>query len=282
MLKSHLLGAVGIVAVVGIAGLRAAQVPDKVSFEVASIKLNKSGPLRSGGPAPAGRFTATYATLSQLVENAYGLRDAQVIGGPSWIRSDRFDVAATMTGNPTSEQQRIMLENLLADRFSLSVHHETRDLTELTLVAARRDKKLGPRLQPASAKDAECSVRGEPAAVLPNGPLVPNCGMLLGLQGSVGVWVRGLSMDRFARILESSLPDRPIVINRTGLDGAFNLGLEWTDERMPRPDGTPSSSPADVPSIFTAIQEQLGLKLISTKGPVDVVVIDHVERPTED
>jgi uncharacterized protein (TIGR03435 family) len=250
--------------------LRAQSDAKPLAFEVASIKMNTSGPSLSGGPDPVGRFTARYSTLSMLVARAFSIREAQVEGGQGWSRSDRFDIMATTGGPATSAQRALMLQRLLAERFNLQVHHETRTLPVLELVVARSDRKLGPRLVPASDEDADCNTRGVPKPVFPGGVLVPTCGASMSL---TGISVRGETMDRFAQIyLETSLHLGPTVVNHTGLDGAFNLSLEWgNDGKVP-----------EIGTIITALMDQLGLKLTSTKAPIDVVVIDHVEHPTAD
>jgi uncharacterized protein (TIGR03435 family) len=156
MLKARLLGAVGIVAVA--VGVLMAQTPASPTFEVASIKLNKSGGRgAAGGMQPGGRFVVINATVFRVIANAYRVRDSQIAGGPSWINSDHFDIVAKANGSPTADQRALMLQSLLAERFSLTLHHETRELTEFTLVMARSDKKLGPRLHPASPADADCT-----------------------------------------------------------------------------------------------------------------------------
>lgn len=167
-------------------------------------------------------------------------------------------------------QRALMMQRLLAERFNLKVHHETRDLPVLELTTARSDKKLGPHLAPATAEDADCSARGAPKPIFPGGPDAAACG---GGFTVTGIYQRGTTMDQFAQTwLELSLRVGPTVVNRTGLDGPFNMWLDWG------PDG----NARDTASIITALLDQLGLKLTSTKAPIDVVVIDHVEHPTAD
>jgi uncharacterized protein (TIGR03435 family) len=283
MVKSRLLAAVGIVALAGsIAGVLAAQAPDSPAFEVASIKLNKSGPPRSGKPDSPGRFTATFATLSGLIQNAYRVHEAQVIGGPSWMRSDRYDVAAIGLVNATVEQRMAMWQKLLAERFALEVHHETRILPAANLVMARSDRKFGPHLQRATDADADCTSKS-PSDVS-NGK--PPCSQ----QFSIGRFsARGITMERLAQTLVLSLRASPFVFDETQLAGAFNIDLlEWRPDGVspePPPDRGPNTPPwpsVDAPSIYTALQDQLGLKLEFIKGPVDVLVIDHLEHPSED
>jgi uncharacterized protein (TIGR03435 family) len=270
MMKSRLI-AIGIVSVIGgVAGVRAAQAPATPSFEVASIKPNKAGPPQSLGPDPPGRVVLPYVTVSTLVGFAYRVRDAQVVGAPGWAQSEPFDIEATTGGPARPAQISLMMQTLLAERFNLKVHHETRDLPVLELTTARSDKKLGPRLAPATAEDTACSGGRAPTPIFPGGPEVEPCG---GGFTATGIYQRGTTMDRFARLwLETSLRVGPTVVNRTGLDGPFNVWLDWGPDGNARDTGT----------IITLLLDQLGLKLASSKAPTDVVVIDHAEHPTPD
>jgi uncharacterized protein (TIGR03435 family) len=233
----------------------------KPSFDVASIKLNKSGNSSSGSSTrPGGRLTVTNETLRELIREAYVLQDFQVVGGPGWMSSDRFDIAAKGDANPNDDQMRLMLQSLLAERFDLVVHTETKDMPIYALVRAREDGKLGASL---TVSDIDCA---GPA------PRPRPCGshINLGPKGATIVAV-STSMARLAASLSSQL-DR-IVLDRTGLAGGFDVDLRWTPEQAADTSG---------PSLFTALQEQLGLKLESTRGPVEVLVIDRVEPPTAD
>lgn len=296
--------AVASLVVTGTARLRAqapgAQAPTP-SFEVASVKPNKSGDQRVMlGIQPGGRFTATNVPLRMLIRNAYQLQDFQLVGGPGWLTSDRFDVLAkadgdlpfTPLGGPPGPVQ-FMLKNLLAERFKLAVHRETRDLPIYALVLARSDGKTGPQLRPATV---DCTTRfagrgrdGAPPAPPQPGPPAPGarpqCGMRIGpgqLSGG------GFPVSQLASMLSGFV--QRVVVDRTGLTGNFDIDLTWTPDQLPQgtqgppPPGAPPLPPIDPngPSIYTALQEQLGLKLDSAKGPVEVLVIDRVEPPTED
>jgi uncharacterized protein (TIGR03435 family) len=286
-LKARVLAAVGIVALAGNVCGMLAQTAASPAFEVASVKPNKSGD--NGGQSvqvqPGGRVTLLNFTLSTLIRTAYEIRESQLLGGPSWINTDRFDIVAKADGTLKPGQLDPLIRRLLADRFSVRLHQETRELTELKLVVARSDRRLGPRLQPAAAADVDCMGRGAAVAALPNrdGPPVRPCGVVQ-IRGHL--WARGFSMDTVAKAL-GTLQANPIVLNQTGLDGLFNLELEWAPDQLPplQTDAVATSAPplpVDGASLFTALQEQLGLKLESTKGPVDVLVIDHVEHPSPD
>ncbi len=300
MVTSRLLGAVGIVAVVGVVLM--AQTPAKpLAFETASVKPNNSGdPASSSIVQPGGRYAATNATLGMLMQTAYyaapspsvqviasyGLHDDQIVGGPSWIYSERFDVVAKAVGNPPMsafrDQARLMLRAVLADRFKLTLHHETRELPIYTLVIVRRDGKVGPQLRQSDAADCAAATKAlDPAASTgpdPNAP--PPCGAGFSRQGYMAA--RAVIFSTFLTGL-SSWTDR-VVFDRTALTGSFDWDLQWRSEPLTADlPGAASDRPSAAGvSLFTALQEQLGLKLESTKGPVDVLVIDHVEHPTED
>jgi uncharacterized protein (TIGR03435 family) len=287
------------------------------AFEVASIKPNKSGDGRIGSMVqPGGRFTATNITLGMLIQQAYRLQggrgggpgggNSQLVNAPSWINSDHFDIVAKADSNVTPDQFPALLKSLLAERFKLGAHTESRELQVYALTLARGDGRLGAGLRKASA---ECTAmlasrgRGAPPPGGPGGPGGPGpggpgrgpiappapgepvpCGMTrLGI-GNLSSG--GTTMARLAGDL-SPWAGR-IVIDRTGLTGDYQVDLQWTPEQLPAGRGEPPPGiqlpPIDPngPSIFTAVQEQLGLKLDSTKASVDVLVIDHVEQPTED
>jgi uncharacterized protein (TIGR03435 family) len=262
------------------------------AFEVASIKLNKSGVPRSMMvPQPGGRFTATNVTAAMLIRFAYDLRDFQVFGGPSWLDSDRFDIVATAEGDRPLEEKRLMLQRLLAERFRLTGHTETRELPIFALVMARSDGRMGPQFRRA---EADCARADRPSLDLgvgpgpSNGP--PRCGYFGFAPGSDfpsgrgGLAFRGLTMAALAKILAPMV--RRSVSDQTGLTGYFDAEFDFMAEGPPPPPpppGLPNSFGSEpFVSIFTVLPEQLGLKLESARGPVDVLVIDRAERPTED
>jgi uncharacterized protein (TIGR03435 family) len=246
-------------------------------FEVASVK-----PTKSGVPLPfvrsPGRFTMR-APLRVLIQNAYQLlQDAQVVGGPSWWTSDRFDIVATVAGNPPPEQISLMLRALLADRFQLVVHTEKRELPIYALVLAGRDGKLGARIRPATFG---CLAMRERANGSP--PTPPHSServsCTIGIRPG-NVTAEGIS---FAQLADHLAPFvNRVVIDQTGVAGDFDFDLEWTpDPWKPDVPQQPRIIP-EGPSLFTALQEQLGLKLESTRGLVDVLMIDSVSHPTPD
>jgi uncharacterized protein (TIGR03435 family) len=295
MMKARVLSAVRIVALAGsVAGVLAAQTPASPAFEVASVKRNKSGqPFSASSIPPGGRFTVTNLTLRQLILMANQIERFQLSDEPAWLDSERFDIVAKApaelsaalaapppANGPTLIQ--LMLRQLLADRFRLVTHNETRELPIYALVLARSDQRLGPQLHSSTTDCAAPAAtrRGDP-------PQAPGERPSCGVRGGPGQFLAGgVSMAQLASYFLSGLVQRP-VIDRTGLTGTFDIALTWTPNEMPQ--GTPLSGapplpPIDPngPSIFTAVQEQLGLKLESTKGPVDLLVIDHVEHPSED
>jgi uncharacterized protein (TIGR03435 family) len=236
-----------------------------LAFEVASIKRNVSLD-RSGtmGFEPGGRFHAVNAPLLWLIATAYGqfqrpLFESQVAGAPDWLESEHYDITAKagadfVSNNAQQEfrDSRALLQSLLEERFGLKVHHDTRQLPIYVLTRVKSEGALGRRM---TTSVTDCAT-------------TPDKCSFRGLQGHVVAI--SITLDILTGLL-SNAAER-IVIDRTGLEGRFDIDLEWS----------PDQAASDKPSIFTAVQEQLGLKLEPTKGPVDVLVIDHVEKPTPD
>jgi uncharacterized protein (TIGR03435 family) len=253
------------------------------TFEVASIKPNKNAMARPrAGFGPGGRFEATASTVQDLITMAYGgrqgIRRSQIIGAPGWTGTERFDVRAQVENGAgqAPDQMLQMLQNLLADRFKLVSHRDKREQPIYALTFARSDRALGPQLRRA---DADCDTR---AARIP--PDATERAMVCGLEGGPGrAMGRTMTLSDFAARQLASFLDRSVV-DRTGMEGIFDWDLQWSpgpgevaplsiDEPPPITDG---------PSIFQALQEQLGLKLITERGVVDVIVVDAVSRPTPD
>jgi uncharacterized protein (TIGR03435 family) len=222
-----------------------------------------------------------------LIQIAYP--DAfEISGGPAWIGRqgpnfdvERFDVIAKAERTSTTIELRSMLRTLLADRFKLLVHSETRTEPTWVLVLARRDGKLGPNLHQAAAT---CTALRE-AAPAPE-PGKDPCGMrsFVNALATGTMSVRGLTLDQLGMVTNDPGLERRRFVDKTGLTGAFDWDLKWTPQRFVQAtfdrDRFPTIDP-DGPSIFTALQEQLGLKLESEKGETEVLVIDRVEHPTE-
>jgi uncharacterized protein (TIGR03435 family) len=251
---------------------QSASAPAKPSeFEVASVKLHTSSDQRMMMVAqPGGRFVAANVPLRLVIRTAFQLQDDQIVGGPEWLATDRFDIearAAGMSGAPTAELLT-MLQSLLTERFKLTTHREMRELPVFVLERARRDGSLGKGLRLTSCPDvADDLSKPQPCANISNG---------------VGtLTLRGAPFDQFTPYLAPFL--NRVVINRTGLDGRYDIDLSWTPELRAQAPGTVSDPPAVDPnatSIVTALQEQLGLKLNSSKEKVEVLVIDTLSHPT--
>jgi uncharacterized protein (TIGR03435 family) len=268
---------------------------DTASFEVATVKQNNSGePFVRIGMAPGGRFTATNVPLRQLITIAYQVQPFQIDGGPNWMASDRFDIVAKAAGELPPPQPgrpgplQSMMKALLADRFHLVVHNARKEMPIYALLPARSDGKLGPRIHQSTTDCAAILAAGRRGGGPPPQPPsltdpIP-CGMRV-LPG--GLSIGGMPLSQFAQFASGTL--QRIVVDRTGLTSNFDIDLTWTPDQLPQGRGDPSpGAPAlppidpNGPSLFTAVQEQLGLKLESTKGPVDVLVIDRAEKPTEE
>jgi uncharacterized protein (TIGR03435 family) len=274
-----------VVAAYGLFG----QSADPPRFAVASIKRNQASPVPNSMGAPmgagyrsGGRFVAGNAPVTFLIQRSYAVQSFQVLGGPSWISTDGYDIEAKPEGNTDQKRMWLMVQALLAGRFKLSMHRETRDLPVYDLQAVRG----GPKLPPPQGGDcAEVMTAfpgpGQPRLAPPCGPGVIGAGTGLTMEGI------NVSMPAVAKLL-SSLVGREVV-DKTGFTGRFALHLEFAIDDalagLPNPAGPDASGqpadPAARPTIRTALREQLGLKLQASTGPVDVFVIDHVERPTE-
>ena len=254
---------------------------DKLQFEVASVKPNKTGDPNSGlGLRPGGRIVATNVALRLLIRNLYNVQADQIVGAPDWIESERFDIEAKADreyppqADAPAPELLAMMRNLLADRFKLAVHRESREMPVYALVTARADKSLGPQIR---RVDVDCAAEAARALAARRGgapppsakpDAMPPCGMRM---RPGNVIARGTTLQQLTRNL-SQFVGRAVV-DRSGLDGAFDIDLQWSPEQ---------TADASGPSIFTAVQEQLGLKLESQRLPVDVLVVDRVERPAPD
>jgi uncharacterized protein (TIGR03435 family) len=233
------------------------------TFDAASVRQNKSGEQGGGSSSGSGRLTTRNSSLKSLLLQAFPIQNVQLVGGPGWLDSDRFDVVAKAAGKTPDADLRVMLQNLLVERFSIKMHIETRNLPVYALALAREDGRLGPDLHPGTTGRHPGEI-----AYSSNGSFAA---------GEPTV-MRGVTMAALARALSAKL-GRPVV-DRTGLDGRFELELRYT---MPRDPVTTASDPAGgAPELFTALQEQLGLKLEATRGPVEVLVIDSAEHPKND
>jgi uncharacterized protein (TIGR03435 family) len=239
-----------------------------VSFEVASVKRNASGDARIAAGATPGGYAATNVPLRFLLMSAYGVRRNQVIGGPAWIDADRFDIAARAPDGAAPASMLLRLRELLRERFNLLAHVEARDAPIYALARVRPNGPLGRNLRPSAL------------ACTPGAPENP-C-RLNGTIGAVSgsLTATGQTMPDFAGYLGRNV-DRPVV-DRTGLPGRFDFELAWTadDTRGLATAAAPATNDRGI--LLTALTEQLGLSLGASRGPVEFLVIDHVERPAAD
>jgi len=219
----------------------------------------------------------TNLSLRRLILIAYGVQDYQLTGDPSWIGSEHYDIEAKADGNVSVQKMEgPMLQALLAERFKMTLHRETRQLPVYELAVAN-----GARLQ--LSKEGSCtpySADAPPPAATPGQPRPTFCGLRIGTEelnrtlDGKGVTMAALAAN-LSRTYNSMLGRN--VIDATGLTGEFDIHLKWAIDDLSHPTAGPDPTG---PSIFTALQEQLGLKLKSTKGPVEVLVLDHIEKPS--
>jgi uncharacterized protein (TIGR03435 family) len=256
-------------------------------FEVASIKPNRSESiLVLLPPGSPGRFQMTNVDVRSLIQTAFNLPGYQIVDAPDWTRNERFDVTAQMPTDvkPAPGNQSEMLRTLLVERFRLVTHRETRELRVSALVMARADGKVAPGLEPASP---DCAPGGSRRlGPGPDGrPRLPPPGVRACETSVSSGSIRSgyVTMETLARILSARIGS--VVLDRTGLDSAFQIELNFTHEPTAsavNPAQAPPVVDPDLPSLATALQEQLGLKLESARAPVEVLVIDSVDRPTPD
>jgi uncharacterized protein (TIGR03435 family) len=250
------------------------------TFEVATIKKNElGGPLSGIQRQAGGRVTITNMTLRTLITFAYQITGFQLDGGPGWTDRDRFDILAKVNGNPTwgnpgsglPDPAQVAMQSLLAERFKLRVHRAMREMDVYALVLAKPGT-LGPAVMP-STNDCKAMVeqirQGKIPAPGPAAPGLPTPCSILGGPGRITF--DGYGMPQVANMLIGQA--QRMVIDRTGLSGNWQFVLTFAPE---------GSTDSNAPSFFTALQEQVGLKLESTKAPIEVTVIDSAEHPTGD
>jgi uncharacterized protein (TIGR03435 family) len=277
-----LAGAVVLLAACGLF----AQTTERPAFQAASIKPNTAANPRGRiiRPQPGGRLVSENAPLLMLLQNAYSVQAFQVVGGPDWINTAGYDIEAKPEGAVDRPRMWLMLQTLLADRFKLALHRDTRELPLYALTLGKNGFK------PPAPKEDGCTSTPPDSPLPPPGSLA-QCGRIRINLSPAGLTMDGgkVQMAELIRMLATAL-GRP-VLDRTGYTGEFDVHLSFTPDQStmglpgaggPRDVGGPQlSTDPDRPTIFAALQEQLGLKLVTAKGPVEVLVIDHVERPTE-
>ncbi len=266
--------------------------PTAPRFEVVSIRENKSAEQsQTIRRQPGGRIITGNYPLRMLIISSFGLQPQQLAGAPDWIESARYDISAqasgefAMTEPGTVGPPQLMMQRMLADRFQLVVHTEQRELPIYSLTLARSDGRLGPRIRTAAidcqAVMTEMLKRMQGGGAPPAAPQRPDGGPGCGMRFGPGsqLTAGGTSMAALARMLAG--PVGRLVEDRTGLTGGFDFDVEFAvDPAAVAGAGAPAAD-ANAPSIFTALEEQLGLKLQAERAPVEVLMIDRVERPTE-
>jgi uncharacterized protein (TIGR03435 family) len=278
---------------------------DRLEFEVASVKPaapQAGGRVligRQGGPGTPDptRITYTNTALKQFIAVAYNLKPYQLTG-PDWLDTERFDIVAKVPAGATKEQANVMMQNLLVDRFKLSFHTVTKEFPLYELVVGKNGHKLKPSVEDSSAANPSHDAgpgRGGPPPLGKDGfPVIPPGGrgmMMMSMGGPLKMAGNLQSMTDLADMLANQIGTP--VVDKTGLTGTFSFTLEFVPERIATaglggglvaPGAVPGASPNtfDGLTIFGAIQEQLGLRLEKKKGPLNVMVVDQVEKvPTE-
>ncbi len=262
------------------------------SFDVVSVKENKSGDTMAGGRRQPGRIVITNIPLRASLIDFFGLQPQQLIGGPDWIDSTRYDITAQFSGEmPLTEPGtvgplQLMMQRVFAERFKLAVHTETREIPVYELRLARTDRTLGSTLKPA-VTDCDAVMNAMLKSVREGGPPPtggpqlpdgrPACGMRFGSGNRLVAG--GTSMAALARSMSNQAGR--IIVDKTGLIGGFDFELEFAADPLAAGGQPPAVSDTTLPSMFTALEEQLGLKLVPARTPVEVLVIDRIERPTE-
>jgi uncharacterized protein (TIGR03435 family) len=259
--------------------------PARPAFEVVSIKLNLDCPGdHQDEQFSPGRVSVTCITLPNLIQAAYGTsasgpnsnpKRLRLFGAPDWMGSSRYNITAKAQGEaPMDQMFGPMLQVLLEDRFRLKVHRDTRELPVYTMTLAKGGLKI------LATREGSCIPLDLNHADQPS----PNfCGRMTGKANGMHITddAYGMSMAEIASRFLANRLDRP-VIDKTGLAGLFDAHLEFArDNAVTTPINPGAPADTEAPSIFTAVQDQLGLKLSADKGPVEVLVIDHVEKPSE-
>jgi uncharacterized protein (TIGR03435 family) len=287
------IAAFSLLVIANIPLLRAQAVSDGTppAFEVASIKKHppdngqKMG-ISMGGP-DVSQFRASNVTAKMLIDTAYGVRDFQIVGGPSWIGSEHWDIEAKVDDSFAAQlkelpkqqqqaQQALMIRSLLADRFKLQITRGSKEGTVLALVVA----KGGPKLKEVPPPDPQA----RPGSPAPGRSPAPGPGQAFVMMNNSLVTLASNAVPIASLVAQLSMTIGQQVIDQTGLKGTYQYTLQFSPQGLgglPPPPGDPdSSSASNTASIFTALQEQLGLKLESTKGPVETITIDHIEEPS--
>jgi len=246
------------------------------AFEVATIKPNRDGTAATRiGNAGGGRWQMIKLPIRSLLLSAFPADTSEIVGMPGWVESETYDVVAKAAENTTYEQQEAMLRTLLAERFKFKGRLESLERPIYSLVLARRDGRLGPQMR---KYDGDCdklrapSTGGERPEMPTPSNGAPACGMMF---GGNRILAGGIALRMLAQNITQAAGR--VVFDKTGLEGRYEITLTYNQNPS-----TGSDPGGDTVSIFTALQEQLGLKLEPDRGPVRVLVVDHIERPTPD
>jgi uncharacterized protein (TIGR03435 family) len=263
--------------------------PGDATFEVAAIKRNRDGgPVAGLRRFPGGRFEATNIQLASLISFAYQLQPYELVGGPSWLMDERWNVVARIDGDPPVrpageiDAMMIATQSLLADRFRLVVHRETREVPVYQLVRSSRDERLGTGIRRSTVdclaiqRAADAAAKDGPPAPNPNTPDRVVCGMRVSV-GRIQFGGRPLAM--LTNVLTAITQRR--VVDQTGLAGEWEFDIAFNPPAPPPGIELPPADP-DAASLFTVLEEQLGLKLEAARLPMPVMVVDQVELPVED
>jgi uncharacterized protein (TIGR03435 family) len=251
------------------------------AFEVMSIKRNQLGGPGSFGVEPGGRLAVVNMPVGMLIWISHKVQPFQIVGAPDWINAERYDIRAKPAEGTSSDRDTLltMVRQMLSDRFQLKVRAERREMPIYKLLRVDPDAAVARTMKRSQANCAAQAARGGPPSATP--PPGGRCTVMIRPGG--GATIVGYPMTELARMLGPMV--NRVVADETGLEGNWDLELEFEPPAPPVGFGPPAEPPGpagDAPSIFTALREQLGLKLESARGPVDVFLIDRIERPSED
>jgi uncharacterized protein (TIGR03435 family) len=263
----------------------AAQAP--LEFEVASFKIHLPDPAGNFSSSmrtlPNGQIVMTNMSIRTIIGRAYPSRGSnQVIGLPDWVGKDNYDVIVKANRQVSREEQEQMWRTLLAERMKLQAHYEPREEASFDLVFARPDKRLGPKMKPSTCTPPPSPSAGgapapPPSATPPTGAeVMARCAGFMWTGNNI--YAPRSTIASIANFLRS--PAGRIVVDKTGLEGLYDVEFSYASPQLGGRDGA-APNPTDAPELFTAVQEQLGLKLEPSRTKVEVLVVDHVEPPTE-
>ena len=267
-----------------VAAQSVAQSPAPASFDAVSIKPQTGEAPLVSGPSSPDRFADPDTDLLFLIRYAHDLFEYQVVGGPGWVRSKRWQISAKAPAPAHGPAMRALVRRMLEDRFALKTHVETRELPVYNLVLARGDRQLGPNIQPSSVDCMPFLTGQRPMSESPrekeSGMPACSVGGSISKEGLLTPRLNGQPLSSLVRNLEASLQRR--VVDKTGLQGNYDITLGYVDDSLLAQSSLRTAAPAssEGPSLMTALQEQLGMKLEPARGAVEVLVIDSASEPT--